>query len=82
MAEAPTCLFCGRPTYDPDKSERPWARAVQQGRQVLVCPRCQADRDDWQKSLDRCSVCGGTRLGVMLGQVVCRACGHAWSSSA
>jgi uncharacterized protein YbaR (Trm112 family) len=78
MAEAPTCLYCGRVTYDPAKSERPWARAVRHGGQVLVCPRCQGERPDWQDALDRCPACGGTRLGVMLGQIVCRACGHAF----
>jgi predicted amidophosphoribosyltransferase len=82
MGEAPTCLFCGRATYDPDKRERPWVRAVQGGRQILVCPRCQADRPDWQDALDRCPACGGTRLSVMLGDIVCRACGHAWPSAA
>ncbi len=35
-------MLCGRPTYDPDKRERPWARGVAGGRQVLVCPSCQA----------------------------------------
>jgi hypothetical protein len=68
MAEAPTCLFCGRPSYDPDKRERPWARAVRGGRQILVCPRCQVERPDW--------------LSAMLGEIVCRACGHAWPSAA
>jgi uncharacterized protein YbaR (Trm112 family) len=82
MGDPPTCLLCGRPTYDPDKRERPWARAVRRGRQVLVCPACQAERLDWQESLDRCPNCGGTRLGVMLGQIVCRGCGHAWPSAA
>ena len=70
------CELCGRGTYDPDKRERPWARAVSGGRQVLVCPRCQADRSDWAAGLDRCQSCGGIRLSAMLGEVVCRACGH------
>jgi hypothetical protein len=72
----PGCALCGRPTYDPDKRERPWVRAVSGGRQVLICPACQADRADWASSLDRCEACGGTRLSAMLGEVVCRACGH------
>ncbi|MGH2657545.1 MAG: hypothetical protein ACRDIZ_12780 [Actinomycetota bacterium] len=76
MAEAPACVVCGRPTYDPDKRERPWARGVRGGRQVLVCPRCQADRPDWQASMDTCPSCGSTRLTVTLGEVTCRACGH------
>jgi hypothetical protein len=46
------------------------------GRQVLVCPICQSERPDWAEGLDRCAACGGTRLSVQLGEVVCRACGH------
>jgi len=72
----PTCHLCGRPTYDPDKRERPWVRATSGGRQVLVCPRCQEERPDWAVQLDRCEACGATRLSAMLGQVVCRECGH------
>jgi predicted amidophosphoribosyltransferase len=68
-------MLCGRPTYDPDKKERPWSRGVSGGRQVLVCPRCQAERADWTEMLDRCERCGSTRLSVMLGEVVCRQCG-------
>jgi len=45
------------------------------GQQVLVCPVCQQDRPDWEAELDRCVRCGSTRLSVMLGEVVCRACG-------
>ena len=70
------CALCGRPTYDPDKRERPWARAVSRGQQVLICPACQSDRPDWTASLDTCQECGGIRLSAMLGEVVCRACGH------
>ena len=70
-------MICGRPTYDPDKRGRPWVRAVAGGRQVLICPECQRDVPDWPARLDRCEHCGGTRLSAMLGQVVCRACGHA-----
>jgi ribosomal protein L37E len=73
------CWLCGRPTYDPDKRDRPWARAVSQSRQVLVCPVCQTERPDWAEDLDRCRSCGATRLSVMLGEVVCRACGHVQS---
>jgi hypothetical protein len=70
-----SCRLCGRPTYDPDKRQRAWARAVLGGSQVLVCPACQENRSDWADRLDRCEVCGETRLSVMLGEVVCRACG-------
>lgn len=69
------CHLCGRPTYDPDKRERPWARAVRGGRQALVCPSCQGDRPDWQDLVDRCRRCGSTRLSLTLGEVVCRECG-------
>jgi hypothetical protein len=69
-------MVCGRPTYDPEKRERPWARAVRGGRQVLVCPRCQAERPDWAQELDRCVRCGSTRLSVTLGELTCRECGR------
>ncbi len=78
----PGCALCGRPTYDPDKRERPWVRAVSGGRQVLICPACQSDRPHWASSLDRCEACGGTRLTAMLGEVVCRACGHSQPANA
>ncbi len=70
------CWLCGRATYDPGRKERQWVRAVAGGRQVLVCPACQAERPDWSDRLDRCRRCGATRLSVMLGEVVCRACGE------
>ena len=69
------CHVCGRPTYDPDKRERPWARAVASGRLALVCPTCQADRPDWTASVDRCARCSSPRLSATLGEVVCRECG-------
>jgi uncharacterized protein (DUF983 family) len=69
------CLLCGRPTFDPDKRERPWVRAVAKGHQVLICPRCQSETPDWMDRLDRCDRCGSTRLSAMLGEVVCRQCG-------
>jgi len=76
VTDTPSCVFCGTPTYDPSKKERPWARGVAEGRQVLVCPRCQVERPDWAADLDVCEECGATRLNLTLGQVVCRACGH------
>ena len=72
----PGCVLCARATYDPDKRGTPWVRAVVSGRQVLICPECQRDRSGWADGLDRCETCEGTRLSVMLGDVVCRACGH------
>jgi len=76
LPSVPRCLLCGRATFDPDKRERPWVRATVSGHQVLVCPMCQEQRPDWAVQLDRCEVCGGTRLSVTLGEVVCRSCGH------
>jgi hypothetical protein len=75
-SDRPGCSRCGRPTYDPDKRGVPWVRAVVSGRQVLICPECQRDVADWAEGLDRCAACGGTRLSVQLGDVVCRSCGH------
>lgn len=72
----PRCFLCARATFDPAKGERPWARAAVGGHQALICPRCQEERPDWVVQLDRCERCGATRLSVMLGEVVCRACGH------
>lgn len=72
----PSCFLCGRPTYDPEKSERPWARGVAKGRQVLVCPKCQTNSPEWTEILDRCSNCGSSRLNITLGQVMCRECGQ------
>jgi len=74
--DRPGCSRCGRPTYDPDKRGMQWVRAVSGGAQVLICPECRRDRPDWADGLDRCGACGGTRLSAMLGEVVCRACGH------
>jgi hypothetical protein len=74
--DRPGCFLCGRPTFDPDKRERPWARAAVGGHQALICPRCQEERPDWVVQLDRCERCGATRLSVVLGEIVCRECGH------
>ncbi|MDQ3991327.1 MAG: hypothetical protein M3245_03325, partial [Actinomycetota bacterium] len=65
----------------PEKRERPWARGVAAGRQVLVCPACQAERAGWEGALQRCPRCASTRLSMTLGEVVCRACGSATSPS-
>jgi hypothetical protein len=78
----PACWLCGRPTYDPGKKDLQWSRGVAGGRQVLVCPACQIERADWRAELDRCVACGSVRLSLMLGEVVCRACGHEGSSPA
>lgn len=75
MSSEAACSLCGRPTYDPDKRDRPWVRGVSEGRHALVCPSCQKEREDWSARLDRCGSCGSTRLSMTLGQVLCRACG-------
>ena len=76
-AAGPAGLLPLPPSYlRPDKRGVPWARAVAGGVQVLICPDCQQNRPDWAGSLDGCEACGGTRLSLTLGQVVCRACGH------
>jgi rubredoxin len=82
MGERPACSLCGRATYDPKKQDVPWVRGVSGGRQVLICPECQRDRKDWAGHLDRCESCGGTRLSAILGDVVCRACGHTMPADA
>ena len=83
------CVRCGRLQSDPIKGAEPWARAVVGGRQVLICPACQArdpsglavdqgEGQGWTETLDRCPSCGATRLSVVLGSTVCRACGRDW----
>lgn len=70
------CYRCGRVQTDPAKGASPWGRGVVRGEQVLVCPSCRAADPGWAAALDRCERCGATRLSVVLGSVVCRACGH------
>ncbi len=70
------CELCGKRQTDPAKGASPWARLVTGGRQVLLCPDCQAADPTWRARSDRCPACGSTRLSVMLGSVVCRACGE------
>jgi uncharacterized protein YbaR (Trm112 family) len=76
------CMRCGRIQSDPHKGEAPWARGVAAGRQILVCPECQGREPRWVESLDRCRQCGSTRLSVVLGSIVCRACGRDWEPGA
>jgi len=49
-------------------------RGVRVGRQVLVCPACQA-AGDWTADLDHCPVCASIHLVRRLGEVECRDCG-------
>jgi hypothetical protein len=68
------CYRCGTRQVDPDRGESPWQRGVRGDRQVLICPGCQASFD-WTADLDRCAVCGSSRLVRRLGEVECRDCG-------
>ncbi|MBA2365600.1 MAG: hypothetical protein H0V77_04000 [Actinobacteria bacterium] len=72
------CATCGRPQTDPVKGSSPWARGVVGGRQILLCAQCQESDPDWVGRLDRCPQCGSTRLSVVMGSAVCRACGFDW----
>lgn len=44
--------------------------------QILVCPVCQQEHPQWVEELSSCEACGSTRLSMIMGSVVCRACGH------
>jgi Zn finger protein HypA/HybF involved in hydrogenase expression len=70
------CFRCGKVQTDPVKGKSPWARIVVAGEQVLVCPQCQAGEPHWVADADRCPDCGSPRLMVVMGTVICRACGH------
>ena len=69
------CERCGRVQTDPVKGAAPWAGGVAGGRQVLICPDCQRAEPSWSDTLDRCWGSGSTRLSLVLGSIVCRACG-------
>jgi hypothetical protein len=69
------CYRCGTRQVDPDRGSSPWLRGVRADRQVLICPGCQS-AGDWVADLDRCHVCGSTRLVRRLGEVECRECGY------
>ena len=68
------CHLCQKIQTDPVRGASPWARGVIQGEQVLVCPDCQQG-GAWTQLLQHCPSCGGTRLSIVLGSVVCRECG-------
>ena len=70
------CYRCGRVQTDPVRGASPWARGVVGDEQVLICPECQQTHPAWTTELRRCPSCGGSRLSVMLGDVVCRECGY------
>ena len=70
------CHNCGKVQTDPTKGASPWARGVIASEQILMCPDCQAKDPGWTGALEHCERCGGTRLSITLGSVVCRACGH------
>jgi hypothetical protein len=69
------CYRCGARSADPVRGPSPWRRGVHAGRQVLVCPDCQAS-GEWQSDLDRCATCASTALVRRLGETVCRSCGR------
>jgi hypothetical protein len=69
------CFRCGARQTDPARGASPWKRGVRTDRQVLVCPRCQAEHD-WAADLDRCVSCGSVALVCRLGEIECRDCGH------
>jgi Zn finger protein HypA/HybF involved in hydrogenase expression len=68
------CYRCARVQTDPVKGTSPWARGVVKGEQILVCPICQQEHSEWASELDRCPRCQSSRLSVVMGSVVCRAC--------
>jgi uncharacterized Zn finger protein (UPF0148 family) len=68
------CYNCGTRQVDPDRGCNPWMRGVRVGRQILVCPDCQA-AGDWTADLDHCPVCASIHLVRRLGEVECRDCG-------
>jgi rubrerythrin len=74
------CVNCGRLQDDPAKGASPWARAIVEGTQVLVCPECQQAHPGILESAERCPRCGSTRLQIQLGFHVCRQCGHNWEA--
>ncbi len=68
------CYHCGTRQLDPDRGESPWTRGVLRDHQILVCPRCQTQRD-WTAELDRCGRCASAHLVRRLDEVECRDCG-------
>ena len=68
------CHLCDKVQTDPVRGASPWARGVIEGEQILVCADCQQD-GTWTGLLQHCPRCGGTRLSIVLGSVVCRSCG-------
>jgi len=74
------CYSCGARQVDPDRGESPWKRGVHTGRQVLICPACQASVN-WMSELDRCPVCESAHLVRRLGEVECRDCGYVHESA-
>ncbi|MPZ91900.1 MAG: hypothetical protein GEU68_09770 [Actinobacteria bacterium] len=75
------CYRCGRIQTDPVKGASPWGRGVVEGAQILICPECQTSDPEWPRSLDACPRCGGTRLSVVMGSIVCRSCNADWTGA-
>jgi hypothetical protein len=70
------CYRCGRVQTDPARGPSAWARGVVGREQVLVCPECQSAEEQWSRSFETCRDCGSSRLSLVLGSIVCRACGR------
>jgi Zn finger protein HypA/HybF involved in hydrogenase expression len=69
------CFRCGKVQTDPAKGASPWVRGVVGTEQVLLCPECK-EIPEALEELRKCPRCGATRLSVILGSLVCRACGY------
>jgi uncharacterized Zn ribbon protein len=74
-----SCLYCRKEAVDPASGPSPWRRAVIDDAQVLICPECQRDHPEWIERAEGCPVCASKRLYKLVGEKVCRACGHQWS---
>ena len=70
------CFRCERVQTDPQKGAAPWARGVVSGEQILICPECQSSDPAWTEQLDRCPRCESTRVSLVMGSLVCRACDY------
>ena len=70
------CFLCNKVQTDPVRGPSQWRRGVVDGEQVLICPECQAREPRWQELMHRCERCGSPRCVIVMGSIVCKACGH------
>jgi hypothetical protein len=73
------CYRCDKVQVDPQPGRtetKPWARGVMEGHQILICPECQDEDPTWTSRLDTCPACKSTRVSIVMGSLVCRACGR------